>query len=242
MSAPAIARVAPRDPAAGRAVPRPVGRGHPQAHVPDHRRRTAASCACGPTSPSRCRATISPRPRPARPQGFCYLGPVFRDRGDAAGRIPAGRHRVVRPRRQGRGRRRDAGARPRSHRALRRRDSPDIRMGDVGAVRRAGRRARSGAGLEAPAGEGLQPQDLARARSRRADARRAPATQPEYQGVLAALAGSDPKAAHALVTDLLSIAGITAVGGRIGRRDRRPLPRAGGARRRDRACRARRVR
>jgi ATP phosphoribosyltransferase regulatory subunit len=38
--------------------------------------------------------------------------------------------------------------------------------------------------------------------------------RPEYQGVLAALAGSDPKAAHALVTDLLSIAGITAGGGR----------------------------
>jgi ATP phosphoribosyltransferase regulatory subunit len=38
--------------------------------------------------------------------------------------------------------------------------------------------------------------------------------RPEYQGVLAALAGSDPKAARALVTDLLSIAGITAVGGR----------------------------
>ncbi len=36
----------------------------------------------------------------------------------------------------------------------------------------------------------------------------------EYQGVLAALAGSDPKGAHELVTDLLSIAGITAVGGR----------------------------
>jgi ATP phosphoribosyltransferase regulatory subunit len=32
--------------------------------------------------------------------------------------------------------------------------------------------------------------------------------------VLAALAGSDPKAAHHLVTDLLSIAGIEAVGGR----------------------------
>jgi len=32
--------------------------------------------------------------------------------------------------------------------------------------------------------------------------------------VLSALAGSDPKGAHALVTDLLSIAGITAVGGR----------------------------
>src|SRR5919204_4749063 len=38
--------------------------------------------------------------------------------------------------------------------------------------------------------------------------------RPEYQGVLAALAGADPKGAHALVTDLLSIAGITAVGGR----------------------------
>jgi ATP phosphoribosyltransferase regulatory subunit len=38
--------------------------------------------------------------------------------------------------------------------------------------------------------------------------------KPDYQGVLAALAGSDPKAAHALVTDLLSIAGISAVGGR----------------------------
>lgn len=38
--------------------------------------------------------------------------------------------------------------------------------------------------------------------------------RPEYQGVLAALAGADPKGARALVTDLLSIAGITAVGGR----------------------------
>jgi len=39
-------------------------------------------------------------------------------------------------------------------------------------------------------------------------------TLPEYQGVLAALAGSDPHAARALVTDLLSIAGISTVGGR----------------------------
>jgi ATP phosphoribosyltransferase regulatory subunit len=38
--------------------------------------------------------------------------------------------------------------------------------------------------------------------------------RPEYQGVLAALAGADPRGAHAVVTDLLSIAGITAVGGR----------------------------
>ncbi len=38
--------------------------------------------------------------------------------------------------------------------------------------------------------------------------------RPEYQGVLAALANSDPKAARALVADLLSIAGISTVGGR----------------------------
>ena len=36
----------------------------------------------------------------------------------------------------------------------------------------------------------------------------------EYEGVLAALAGSDRKAALALVTDLMSIAGATTVGGR----------------------------
>ena len=42
----------------------------------------------------------------------------------------------------------------------------------------------------------------------------APNGKADYQGVLAALAGSDPKAARALVTDLLSIAGISAVGGR----------------------------
>jgi ATP phosphoribosyltransferase regulatory subunit len=37
----------------------------------------------------------------------------------------------------------------------------------------------------------------------------------EYEGVLAALAGSDRKAALALVTDLMSIAGTTNVGGRL---------------------------
>jgi ATP phosphoribosyltransferase regulatory subunit len=40
------------------------------------------------------------------------------------------------------------------------------------------------------------------------------ATRNEYEGVLAALAGSDRKAALALVTDLMSIAGATALGGR----------------------------
>ncbi|MGL4285219.1 MAG: ATP phosphoribosyltransferase regulatory subunit [Phreatobacter sp.] len=37
---------------------------------------------------------------------------------------------------------------------------------------------------------------------------------PPHAGLLAALEGADPKAAHALVTDLLSIAGIATVGGR----------------------------
>ncbi|MGT2503751.1 ATP phosphoribosyltransferase regulatory subunit [Bradyrhizobium guangxiense] len=40
------------------------------------------------------------------------------------------------------------------------------------------------------------------------------ATHSEYEGVLAALAGSDRKAALAFVTDLMSIAGTTNVGGR----------------------------
>ncbi|HEY3677407.1 MAG TPA: ATP phosphoribosyltransferase regulatory subunit, partial [Bradyrhizobium sp.] len=40
------------------------------------------------------------------------------------------------------------------------------------------------------------------------------ASHNEYEGVLAALAGSDRKAALALVTDLMSIAGATNVGGR----------------------------
>src|SRR5256714_1882783 len=46
----------------------------------------------------------------------------------------------------------------------------------------------------------------------------------EYEGVLAALAGSDRKAALALVTDLMSIAGPTHVGGRTGAQIAHPLP------------------
>lgn len=45
-------------------------------------------------------------------------------------------------------------------------------------------------------------------------ARTAATTRSEYEGVLAALAGSDRKAALAFVTDLMSIAGTTNVGGR----------------------------
>jgi len=53
----------------------------------------------------------------------------------------------------------------------------------------------------------------------RLDADLSPQTAPSgegtnHAGVLAALAGADPKAARALITDLLSIAGISTVGGR----------------------------
>ncbi len=146
------------------------------------------------------------------PQGFSYLGPVFRDRGDGAGEIlqagveSFGRSDIAAA---------DAemltlGIEATAHFGL---PTPDIHIGDVG--------------LFAALIEAL---DLAPAWKRRLKKdfnRKSNLTQDldrltlgvsnggaDYQGVLAALAGSDPKAAHALVTDLLSIAGITTVGGR----------------------------
>ena len=91
--------------------------------------------------------------------------------------------------------------------------APEIRMGDVGLF------AALIAALDlAPAWKRRLVKDFNRAGSLAHDLDRlvsaAAIERPEYQGVLAALAGSDPKAAHALVTDLISIAGITAVGGR----------------------------
>ena len=161
-SAPAIAASAPADPAAGRAVPRPVRRGHPQAHVPDHRRRTAASSACGPTSPSRCRATTSPRPPPARPQGFCYLGPVFRTaarcRPNSCRPASSRSAAPTRPRPTPRCWR--SASRPPRITASPRRKSGWATSALFAALI-AG--ARSGAGLEAAAGQGLQPQGHPRA-------------------------------------------------------------------------------
>ena len=92
-------------------------------------------------------------------------------------------------------------------------DAPEIRMGDVGLF------AALVAALDlCAAWKRRLVKDFNRAGSLADDLDRlvnaAAIERPEYQGVLAALAGSDPKAAHALVTDLLSIAGITAVGGR----------------------------
>ena len=151
-------------------------------------------------------------PEPAQPQGFCYLGPVYRDRGALPAEIfQAGIESFGRPDKAAA----DAemlalGLEATAHYGIAESGNPHGRRRPVLG---AGRGARSCAGLEAASGQGLQPQDFARARSRRAHFEFG-REQAEYQGVLAALESSDPKAAHALVTDLLSIAGISAVGGR----------------------------
>ncbi len=92
-------------------------------------------------------------------------------------------------------------------------DGPDIRMGDVGLF---------AALIEAldlpPAWKRRLVKDFNRKALLADDLDRlalsAANERPEYQGVLAALGNSDPKGARALVADLLSIAGISAVGGR----------------------------
>jgi ATP phosphoribosyltransferase regulatory subunit len=91
--------------------------------------------------------------------------------------------------------------------------APEIRMGDLGLF------AALVAALDlAPAWKRRLIKDFNHKASLALDLERlslaAASAAPEYQGVLAALTGSDPKGAHALVTDLLSIAGITTVGGR----------------------------
>jgi ATP phosphoribosyltransferase regulatory subunit len=151
-------------------------------------------------------------PAAGKPIGFCYLGPVFRYRPDGPGEFAQGGIESF-------GRRDIAaadaemislGLEATSHYGI---DAPDLRMGDVGLFA-----ALIGALDLAPAWKRRLIKHFNRAGSLRHDldhlARTAAQTRPEYQGVLAALAGSDPRAAHALVTDLLSIAGITAVGGR----------------------------
>jgi ATP phosphoribosyltransferase regulatory subunit len=146
------------------------------------------------------------------PAGFCYLGPVFRYRADGPGEFAQagiesfGRRDLAAA---------DAemislGLEATSHYGI---GEPDMRMGDVALFA-----ALVDALDLAPAWKRRLVKHFNRAGSLRHDldrlARNAAQARPEYQGVLAALAGSDPRAAHALVTDLLSIAGITAVGGR----------------------------
>ena len=146
------------------------------------------------------------------PAAFCCLGPVFRDRGAAPSEfLQAGIESFGR---------RDIAAADAETLALALEATahygllaPEIRMGDVALF------AALVESLDlAPAWKRRLVKDFNRAGLLAHDldslARKADEARPDYQGVLAALAGSDPKAARALVTDLLSIAGITAVGGR----------------------------
>jgi ATP phosphoribosyltransferase regulatory subunit len=147
-----------------------------------------------------------------KPAGFCYLGPVFRHRSDGAAEfLQAGIESFGRIDKAAA----DAemlslGLDATAGYGL---AAPDIRTGDVALF------AALVAGLELPpAWKRRLIKDFNRKSNLAQDLDRLVLggnnARPEYQGVLAALAGSDPKGAHALVTDLLSIAGINAVGGR----------------------------
>ena len=161
---------------------------------------------------------------PAQPANFCYLGAVFRDHGDAAGEfLQAGIESF--------GNRDTAaadaemlarGLAATAHYGI---AAPDDHDGRRGAVRRVHRRARTGAGVEAPLAQGFQRPaaqarylgdaiDNASGTGLEAPERGARQGRDNDQGVLAAFANANPKAAQALVTDLLSIAGMTTVGGR----------------------------
>jgi ATP phosphoribosyltransferase regulatory subunit len=148
----------------------------------------------------------------AQPAGFCYLGPVFRDRGTEAGELlQAGIESFGRTDKAAA----DAEAlalaiEAAAHYGL---TEPEIEIGDVAlymalieAVDLAPgwkRRLLKDYNRKAMLAHDLERLTLASGNARS-----------EYQGVLAALADANPKAAHALVTDLLSIAGKSAVGGR----------------------------
>jgi len=147
-----------------------------------------------------------------KPAGFCYLGAVFRHReGVAAEFVQAGIESFGRQ---------DKAAADAEMLALGLEattqygiSAPEIRIGDVGLF------AAFIAALDlAPAWKRRLIKDFNRKSSLKHDLDQLTLTaangRTEYQGVLAALNGSDPKAAHHLVTDLLSIAGIAAVGGR----------------------------
>lgn len=145
-------------------------------------------------------------------RGFCYLGPIFRENPQGpreflqAGIESFGRGDIAAA---------DAemlalGLEATSHFGL---DAPEIRLGDLGLFS-----ALVDALELAPAWKRRLVKDFNHKASLALDLERlslaAAKAAPEYQGLLAAITGTDPKGAHALVTDLLSIAGITTVGGR----------------------------
>ena len=147
-----------------------------------------------------------------QPAGFCYLGPVFRDRGAASGEfLQAGIESFGRADKAAA----DAevlalGIAATAHYGL---ADPRIVMGDVALF------AALIAALDlAPAWKRRLLKDFNRKATLAHDLERLTLAtrqgRSEYQGVLAALANANPKAAQPLVTDLLSIAGKSAVGGR----------------------------
>jgi ATP phosphoribosyltransferase regulatory subunit len=151
-------------------------------------------------------------PAAGKPAGYCYLGPVFRYRRDAPAEfLQAGIESFGRADKAAA----DAemlslGLDATAHYGV---AAPHVQIGDVALF------ASLVAGLELPpAWKRRLIKDFNRKTNLAQDLDRLVLggnnARPEYQGVLAALAGSDPKGAHALVTDLLSIAGINAVGGR----------------------------
>ena len=151
-------------------------------------------------------------PSAGKPAGFCYLGPVFRHReGSSADVIQAGIESFARADTAAA----DAemlalGLEATTHYGL---AAPEIRIGDVGLF------AGFVAALDLPPPwKRRLIKDFNRKWSLAHDLDQlvlsAAGKPPEYQGVLAALGNADPKAAHHLVTDLLSIAGIATVGGR----------------------------
>jgi ATP phosphoribosyltransferase regulatory subunit len=151
-------------------------------------------------------------PSAGKVEGYCYLGVVFRHREGAATEIlQAGIESF------GRQDKAAADAEMLSlgleATTLYGLPTPEVRIGDVGLF------TAFVAALDlAPAWKRRLVKDFNRKWSLAHDLDQLALTAtngaPEYRGVLAALAGSDPRAAHHLVTDLLSIAGIAAVGGR----------------------------
>lgn len=147
-----------------------------------------------------------------RPAGFCYLGTVFRDRGDKGGEfLQAGIESFGRTDTAAA----DAealalGIEAAAHYGL---ADPEIVTGDVSLFS-----ALVEAIELAPAWKRRLLKDFSRKATFADDLARLTLAVPngagDDQGVLAAFANANPKAAHALVADLLSIAGITAVGGR----------------------------
>ena len=151
-------------------------------------------------------------PSAGKATGFCYLGPVFRHRSDAPAEfLQAGIESFGRE---------DKAAADAEMLSLALEataqyglPNPDVQIGDVALF------SALIAGLDLnPVWKRRLIKDFNRKTNLAQDLDRlvlgGNSARSEYQGVLAALAGSDPKGAHALVTDLLSIAGITAVGGR----------------------------